>query len=141
MNGWEDHFIERQPVARFASVDEHGQPHIVPIVFAYDGWRLFTPIDRKPKRAGARQLQRVRDIQNNPQVTVLFDEYHDDWSKLAWVQVRGLASFVETGPERDLGVTLLTEKYPQYQNGSLADRPVIVIAVESMNSWRAAGGR
>ena len=134
---WEQQFIERQPIARLATVDTRGRPHIVPVVFAVDGQRLFTPIDRKPKRTGARQLQRVRNIQTNPDVTVLFDEYHDDWNRLAWVQIRGLANFVEAGPERETGIALLVARYPQYTHQSLAGQPVIVITIESMVSWRA----
>ena len=136
-DAWEQSFIKRQPVARLATIDPQGRPHIVPIVFALARQRLFTPIDRKPKRAEPHQLQRVRNIQANPQVTVLFDEYHDDWRKLAWVQIRGQASFVEAGSERDLGIKLLAERYSQYKNQLLADRPVIVITMESMMSWRA----
>ena len=46
-------------------MDAKGQPHIVPIVYAFDGDRLLTPIDAKPKRVGPYQLQRVRNIQAN----------------------------------------------------------------------------
>lgn len=137
MVAWEQSFIEKQRVARLATVDRHNRPHIVPVVFALAGQRLFTPIDRKPKRAGPRQLQRVRNIQANPNVTVLFDEYDDDWSKLAWVQARGLAYFVEAGLDRELGIAMLAGKYPQYQGGSLDGQPVIVIIIESLVSWRA----
>jgi PPOX class probable F420-dependent enzyme len=111
---WERPFIKRQRVARLATVDTRCRPHIVPVVFGFDGQRLFTPIDRKPKRVSAYQLQRARNIQTNPEVTVLFDEYDEVWSKLAWVQVRGLAKFVEEGPNREIGIILLKEKYPQY---------------------------
>lgn len=136
-DSWEESFIKRQPVARLATVDPQGRPHVVPVVFAFDRHRLFTPIDRKPKHAGPRQLQRVRNIQANPEVSILFDEYHDDWRRLAWVQLRGLARFVEAGDERDLGIKLLAEKYPQYKNQSLTDRPVIVVSADGMISWRA----
>ena len=103
-----------------------------------EGRQLFTPIDRKPKRLSARKLQRVRNILANPQVSVLFDEYQDDWSQLAWVQIHGLATFVEAGLERERGVKLLEAKYAQYQELPLARQPVIVIRIESIASWRAA---
>lgn len=136
---WEGSFIERQRVARLATVDEWGRPHLVPIVFAFDGHRLFTPIDAKPKRVSPQRLQRVRNIRVNPQVTVLFDEYSEDWRKLAWVQLRGRAEFVESGPERQAGVELLGGKYPQYTVEALAGKPVIIIKVESLTGWRAEG--
>lgn len=138
---WEKQFIERQRVARLATVDVCGRPHIVPIVFAFDGRQLFTPLDAKPKRVSANQLKRVRNIQVNPHVAVLFDEYSDDWRRLAWVQLRGTASLVESGPEWDTAVTLLVARYPQYTAVSLAGRPIIVVVAQRVTGWRAGGER
>lgn len=134
---WEGAFIAQRRVARLATVDVEGQPHVVPIVYAYDGERLYTPLDAKPKRVGARQLQRVRNIQANPRVAVVIDDYAEDWGQLAWVQVRGRAIVVEDGKQHAKGVKLLTEKYPQYESMPLDDRPVIVVTVASMARWRA----
>lgn len=137
--GWEWAFMTGQRVARLATVDDRGRPYLVPIVFALEGRRLFTPIDAKPKRVGAGNLQRVRNIQTDPHVAVLFDRYDEDWDRLAWVQLLGLGTYVETGAARDAGAALLTEKYPQYEPGSLAGRPVIVVTLERITSWKAAG--
>lgn len=134
---WERLFIEQQRVARLATVDPQGRPHLVPIVYAFDGEQLFTPLDAKPKRVALSRLQRVRNIQANPQVTVLLDEYSDDWGKLAWVQLRGQARLIETGPEQATGAALLEAKYAQYRQMPLAGRPVIVITVHQVTSWRA----
>jgi PPOX class probable F420-dependent enzyme len=98
---------------------------------------LFTPLDAKPKRVELLQLQRVRNIQVNPHVAVLLDAYSDDWSQLAWVQIRGQATLVEAGPELAPGVALLETKYAQYQTMSLVGRPVIAIKVTHVASWRA----
>jgi len=135
---WERAFIERQRVARLATVDERGRPHVVPIVFAYDGQRLFTPIDAKPKRVSASRLKRVQNVQSDPHVVVLFDHYDEDWRRLAWVQLHGLATFIDSGSERETGAGLLAQRYPQYREGSLAGRPVILITEERITSWRAA---
>lgn len=104
----------------------------MPIVYAFDGERLFTPIDAKPKRVGPRRLQRVRNIQANPHVAVIVDQYSDDWRKLAWVQVRGRALLVESGGEYATGIALLEARYPQYAEMPLAGRPLIVIQVEAI---------
>jgi PPOX class probable F420-dependent enzyme len=136
---WERSFIDRQRVARLATVDPQGQPHLVPIVYAFDGERLFTPIDAKPKRVGPERLQRVRNIQANPRVAILIDEYSDDWAKLAWVQLHGLARLVESGSEQAAGAALLEARYPQYQTMPLAGRPLIVITINHITSWCAAG--
>ncbi|HET7088666.1 MAG TPA: pyridoxamine 5'-phosphate oxidase family protein, partial [Anaerolineae bacterium] len=53
-------FLARMRVARLATADASGQPHVVPIVFATDGHHLYTPLDEKPKRVEPRQLKRVR---------------------------------------------------------------------------------
>ncbi|MDP9296456.1 MAG: pyridoxamine 5'-phosphate oxidase family protein, partial [Actinomycetota bacterium] len=37
-------------VAHLATVRPDGGPHVVPIVFALEGDRLYTAIDDKPKR-------------------------------------------------------------------------------------------
>ncbi|MCI0396644.1 MAG: TIGR03668 family PPOX class F420-dependent oxidoreductase [Chloroflexi bacterium] len=124
-------------MARLATVDEHGRPHIIPIVYAFDGARLFTPIDNKPKRASPHQLKRVRNIQTNPHVAVIIDHYDEDWRKLAWVQLRGQATLIESGPDYVTGIALLEARYPQYATMSLAGRPLIVIKVDHTTSWRA----
>lgn len=137
IGGWERSFIKRQRVARLATVDAQGQPHVVPIVYAFDSPRLFTPINAKPKRVDPHQLQRVRNIQSNPQVAVIIDEYSDDWNMLAWVQLRGRAKVVKMGPEQAAGVVLLEAKYDQYKTMPLAEKPLIIITVNHVVSWSA----
>jgi PPOX class probable F420-dependent enzyme len=137
MTDWEHTFIANHWVARLATVDSQGRPHVVPIVYAFDGRRLYTPIDEKPKRVGVYRLQRVRNIQTNPHVAVIIDDYGEDWGRLAWVQIRGTATIVEAGPEHAAGVWLLHDKYPQYQAMPLEGRPIIVITPDRITSWRA----
>ena len=138
-DSWERSFIERQQVARLATVGARGGPHIVPIVFAYDGERLFTPIDAKPKRVSPEALQRVRDIQANPHAAVLFDHYDEDWKQLAWVQLRGKAAYIETGTLQEAGARLLSARYLQYTPTSLAECPMVVITIERVLSWQGSG--
>lgn len=142
MTDWEEDFITTHCVARLATVDEQGQPHVVPIVYAFDGSRLFTPIDEKPKRVGAYDLQRVRNIQINSRVAVIIDDYSDDWTQLAWVQIRGSAALHQPNetPAWESGVTLLHEKYPQYASMPLTERPIIAITPEHVVSWQADTG-
>ncbi|MFW6184344.1 MAG: pyridoxamine 5'-phosphate oxidase family protein [Chloroflexota bacterium] len=58
-------------------------------------------------------MRRARNIQANPQVTVLVDHYEEDWRRLAWVQLRGAAALVASGQEQETGISLLEAKYPQ----------------------------
>ena len=120
-------------VARLATVDLRGLPHVVPICFVIDGDVLYSAVDEKPKRT--RQLQRLRNIEANPRVEVLIDHYDEDWSRLWWVRLRGTARVTE-----DPGaISLLAAKYPQYAERPPAG-PVIAVAVEERVDWSAAGG-
>jgi PPOX class probable F420-dependent enzyme len=138
MTDWERDFITRHRVAHLATVSSQGGPHVVPIVYACDGRHLFTPIDQKPKRVAAYQLGRVRNIQANPRVAVIIDDYHEDWHRLAWVQIRGRALILSRGEIYALGIELLARKYPQYEDMPLAGQPLIAISLDRVASWRAA---
>ena len=125
-----------EPVARLATVDEHGAPHIVPITFAVDRNRIFSAVDGKPKRGGL--LRRLENIAAEPRVTLLVDHYHDDWRRLWWVRADGTARIVEAGPELAHAFELLGERYLQYRQVELVG-PAIVVEVERWVGWSAAG--
>jgi PPOX class probable F420-dependent enzyme len=132
-------FIDRQRVARLATVDERGWPHAVPVCFALDGATVYSAIDEKPKRIlpGGRELRRIANIRANPQVTLLLDVYDDDdWSKLRYVQLRGLARIIEEGEEHGRAIALLRARYAQYASMALEERPVIAVDVERVVEWR-----
>jgi PPOX class probable F420-dependent enzyme len=131
---WEKEFINAHRVARLATVDVQRRPHIVPVVYAFDGARLYTPVDGKPKRIGARQLVRVRNVQSNAHVSLVIDDYAEDWRQLAWVQVHGLAEIADEGPPFAAGVAELRSKYRQYE--ALPIALVIVVRVTHVTSWR-----
>jgi PPOX class probable F420-dependent enzyme len=120
------------PVARLATVGPTGVPHLVPVVFAVEGDAIYTAVDGKPKTT--QRLQRLTDIAADPAVCVLVDHYDDDWSQLWWVRADGAADVHEHGAAADLGRTLLSAKYPQYQTVSL-DGPVIVVNVRRWLHW------
>jgi PPOX class probable F420-dependent enzyme len=128
-------FLARMRVARLATADASGQPHVVPIVFASDGARLYTPLDEKPKRVEPYQLKRAQNILANPRVAVVVDEYAEDWSQLAWLLITGTATIAEAGEEYEIGMGLLRDKYPQYQSMSLEKRPLIVVTPARLTSW------
>jgi PPOX class probable F420-dependent enzyme len=132
-------FLEFQRVARLATVDEHGRPHAIPVCYALLDGRLYTPIDEKPKRDAARPLRRIRNILANPNVCLVVDRYDEDWSHLAWLQVRGLATLVEDPDERRRAHTALRDRYPQYRTMDLESRPLIKITPERIVAWQAAG--
>ncbi len=132
-------FLARQRVAHLATVSPGGRPHIVPVTFAYDGKHIWIALDEKRKSVKPMRLQRVRNIQANPQVALLVDRYSEDWSELAWVRVDGTARILLRGKAHDGAIRLLREKYPQYRKMEIEARPVIEISIERMVEWEAKG--
>jgi len=122
-------------VARLATIDPDGRPHLVPIVFVLDGERLYSAVDAKPKRS--RRLRRVANARERPGVTVLFDHYEDDWSRLWWVSLRGRARVLDTGEEAERALQLLVDKYEQYRR-ELPGRPVLAVDILEWRSWDAS---
>lgn len=119
-------------VARLATVDATGQPHLVPIVFALNDQHIYTAVDGKPK-SGTR-LRRLANIADRPAVSVLVDHYSEDWALLWWVRADGRATVHDDGPVASTGRELLRAKYTQYDTVSLAG-PVIDIEVHTWASW------
>ena len=81
-------------VARLATVDAKGRPHIVPVCFAYDGKLFYTAVDQKPKRVPPERLARLQNIRAVPSVALLIDEYDDDWTRLWYILIRGKARLI-----------------------------------------------
>lgn len=122
-------------VARLATVDASGAPHLVPIVFALEADRIVTPIDHKPKRSP--HLARLANIAAEPRVAVLFDHYDDDWARLWWVRADGVATVLPPGGSRHQEAAgLLARRYEQY-SGHPLDGPIIEIVVARWSAWAA----
>jgi coenzyme F420-0:L-glutamate ligase/coenzyme F420-1:gamma-L-glutamate ligase len=131
-------FLERQRVAHLATADTGGAPHVVPICFTVLGEVLYLSIDEKPKRGDPRDLRRVRNIMENPRAAVVADVYNDaDWSRLGFVMVRGEARVLLDGDEHASALHALRDKYAQYADMALEERPVIAVDVEQVTVWGA----
>ena len=134
-------------VARLATVDAEGRPHLVPIVFAraarpaQAGDVIVTAVDDKPKSAV--RLKRLRNIAANPAVCLLADAYDEDWDRLWWVRADGDARIVSphaseasVRDEHASAVALLRRKYVHYRRQP-PHGPVIVVTVQRWTGWRA----
>lgn len=123
-------------VAHLATSDQYARPHAVPIVFVWHDGILYTPLDRKPKRDDDwHALRRVRNIETNGRAAIVVDRYDEDWSRLLWVLLEGVATILESGEERDAAATLLREKYRQYETLSLEGRPIVRVEIERATDW------
>jgi PPOX class probable F420-dependent enzyme len=128
-------------VARLATADAAGRPHVVPVVFAVSGDVIYSVVDAKPKRTTA--LRRLRNVAENPAVALLADHYDDsDWDALWWVRADGVARVLDPAgdgsserTEAARAVQLLRERYPQQRAAGM----VLAVDVERWSGWAAAG--
>ena len=136
-------FIRDHRVARLATADLDGQPAVIPICYVFDGDNIYSPIDEKPKSVAAGSLKRVRNIESNARVALVIDDYSEDWSKLVYVLISGVAEIISPDVvEHGRAVELLREKYPQYQSMAIDERPMIKITPTRIKRWApgSAGG-
>jgi PPOX class probable F420-dependent enzyme len=121
-------------VACLATASAVGKPHLVPVVFALANDVVYTAVDAKRKTT--HRLRRLLNIEENPQVTLLVENYESDWDLLWWVRADGTAEIHDRGEQMATGYDLLRRKYPQYQRISLTG-PVVAITVTRWASWQA----
>ena len=136
--------IYRARVARLATADSKAIPHIVPVVFAFDGEKYYIPVDEKTKTAKPDKLRRIKNIEINPAVALLIDEYSEDWKKLLFIMIQGKASILgkrrgnakeeeEEQQENDendkllkIAHKLLFAKYTQYQHIAIGELCIVI---------------
>jgi PPOX class probable F420-dependent enzyme len=124
-------------VARLATADAEGRPHLVPIAFAVAGDTVYHAVDAKPKRTT--RLRRLANAAANPRVALLADHYDDaDWDALWWVRADGRARVLDaTEDEAVRAVNLLVARYAQYRAARPAG-PVLAVDVERWSGWSAS---
>jgi PPOX class probable F420-dependent enzyme len=130
--------VDAARVARLATVDAGGHPHLVPICFALVGDTLYNAVDHKPKH-GVR-LRRFDNVRASGHVCVLVDEYDDDWSRLWWVRLDGYGRVVEDAGEATSALSALAARYPQYA-GRAPHEPVLAVTVTRWTGWTATPTR
>lgn len=142
VTGQELAFIASMRVGRLATIRADGAPSQVPICYAVlagETPAIASVLDEKPKRVTDRELARVRNIRRDPRVSLLVDRYDEDWSWLAFVQIRGRARIVEPSETGHASaIAALREKYPQYRAMAIEHRPVILIEDLHARSWGLA---
>jgi PPOX class probable F420-dependent enzyme len=121
-------------VARLATADAEGRPHLVPVVFAVRDDTVYSAVDAKPKRTTS--LRRLANVAVNPAVSLLVDHYEDDWERLWWVRGDGRGRVLDgSAPEAARAIELLLERYPQQR----ATGAVLAVDVERWSGWTAEG--
>jgi PPOX class probable F420-dependent enzyme len=145
MASWTDEtrrFLEAHRIGHLATAGADGAPHVVPVCYALDDAAVYFVADLKPKRGPARALARLRNLRANPQAAMVVDDYDDDWTRLAWVMVRGPATELRDAEAHRAALALLRARYPQYVAMPLDDpavHPIVRIAAARVTSWRGDG--
>jgi PPOX class probable F420-dependent enzyme len=129
-------FLDAGRVGHLATVEPNGAPHLVPVCYAVEDPALYITVDEKPKRRDI-PLKRLRNIAANPRIAVTVDRWDEDWSRLAWVMLRGTAEVLADGAEHDAAQSRLRERYPQYRRMDIAPLPVIALRIERVLAWGA----
>ena len=124
-------------MARLATADASGAPHLVPVCFVLDdAGTVWTPIDGKPK--STRALRRVKNLAENPRASLLVDHYEEDWRELRWVAVHGHGELVTGGDAVASALRSLRDKYPQYAEIEVGPEAIRLVP-ERIVAWSAAG--
>lgn len=122
-------------VARLATVGADGAPHLVPVVFALADDRVLMAVDFKPKRTT--RLRRLDNIAATGRVSLLVDEYDENWDRLWWVRVDGHAVVVPgTDAAGIFAIDGLVAKYEQYADAR-PEGPAIVVDDLRWRWWSA----
>ena len=143
-------------VARLATVNRGGAPHVVPVTFvvvSVDPAELdpaeldraaddssagrdaiVFAVDHKPKSTSA--LRRLDNIAAQPRVAFLVDDYDELWERLWWVRADAAARTV-SGPRRERVLAELVAKYEQYADRVPAG-PVVEALVTRWSGWQAS---
>jgi len=135
--------IDKARVARLATVDSECKPHLIPVVFVFDNYSYFIPIDEKTKRSRPEKLKRAKNIQQNSNVTLLIDDYNENWRKLYFIMIQGKASIIggKKLEQNELLLLekahkLLSDKYLQYQKVGIGEY-VIMIIPQKIITWKS----
>ncbi len=134
--GWALELVTRARVARLGYLDGEDRPRVLPVTFAVADGFVWSAIDEKPKRRA--EPARVGYLRRRPEASLLVDEYDDDWTRLAWVQLLGRVEVVPSASAPDAS-DALAAKYSQYAL-SAPPGPLLRFEVGRVLLWRADGG-
>jgi PPOX class probable F420-dependent enzyme len=134
MVAWANALLHEERVGRLGFLDDSGAPRVLPVTYALAEGRVWSAIDRKPKRTA--EPARVRFLRRDPRAALTVDRYSDDWDRLAWVQVLGAVSIVEAA-DGPAGLEALRSKYEQYRDEA-PPGPLLALEPQRYLWWRAS---
>lgn len=112
-------FIRSQRVARLATVGPGRRPHNVPVCVVFVNGRLYF--------ASEKDARKVRNLRSHPLVALTFDQYSENWKRLAGVMLVGKAAIVEHHPAFRRVRQTLYRTYKQYPSAAPIEEAASVI--------------
>ena len=125
----ETDFIKPQGVARIATVNRDGLAHNVPVCPLWDRGSVYVASETKATK--------MKNIEANPQATIVFDVYHVSWKSLRGVMLQCDVQIVGEKDFKKLRRKFY-RKYPRYEKVSpieSADSVIIELIPKKKFSW------
>ena len=122
--------IQWERVCRVATAGKGGMPHLVPVCHVLHNGKIYF--------ASGNDGRKMKNLAEDPRVTVTVDSYSDVWPALRGVMVQGTAKLIEGGPRFRRIRALLYRKYPQYpREAALSESDSVVVEVTPVRvfSW------
>ncbi|MBI2485775.1 MAG: pyridoxamine 5'-phosphate oxidase family protein [Deltaproteobacteria bacterium] len=126
----EKDFISLQPVIRVATVDKNGNPHNVPVCHVIEGDRIYFATGMRSKK--------IKNLTENGNVALVYDEYSEIWSHLKGVFIQGEAKVISKGSEFRKVRKLLYKKFTRYEKEApIEEEKTVIIEVTPLRvvSW------
>lgn len=133
--------LEAARIGHPATASADGNRHVVPICYAFTDNAVYSAIDEKPKTSAPSYHKRMKTISENPLSAVVIDSYSEDWDELGYLLIRGRAQVLHGGKEHTRAVSLLHQRYAQYTDLRLEERPTIRITPTTVAAWGRAKAR
>lgn len=134
---WAFELLEEARVAHLGMLDLDRGPRVLPVTFAVAEGRIWSAVDRKPKRDSERELARLRFLRRDRRAAFTVDRYSDNWEKLAWAQALGEVEIVAPADAAQ-ALRSLAQKYEPYRE-SPPPGPLLALTPERWICWRAQG--
>ena len=120
-------FLRWARVVRLATTRPDGSPHVVPVCPVLDGNELVVAIEDGSVK--------LRNMRSDARVSLVVDDYREDWTANAGLVLRGRVRFLE-GEAWGRARALLYEKFTQYESLAPIERDSIVaIDLDHVASW------
>ena len=128
----ESSFIKMLGVARVATVSAEGVPHVVPVCPLLDGSRIYFASE-----SGAKKMH---NIEANPEIAIVFDQYRESWRGLKGIMIEGHAKLVDRKTFNRVR-SKLYKKYPRYESDAaleFGESSIIEVVPKKKFSWGLA---